>query len=202
MRIGAKYRGKMVPAGSPGLRKSIKNRSWERPGAARSVQGRSGATPARPGVVTERPGSDRGTSKNVHGKKEEIFWVPKNIRKRPGTIKIHADSPPGAKKSKVFSQKPLFLYAVAARTRSTTILYQFLSVLSFFRKTCESSKVLCLSAKIGVRPCTQRVTSLVQMTTKKTRKSTQNRVKIDKNRSPDLFGPPFWRTFGRNSRKN
>ena len=147
MRIGAKYRGKMVPAGSPGLQKSIKNRSWERPGAARCVQGRSGATPARPGVVPERPGSDRGTSKNVHGKKEEIFWVPKNIRKRPGTIKIHADSPPGAKKSKVLSQKTLFLYAVAARTRSTTILYRFLSVLAFFVKRANPLKYCACQPK-------------------------------------------------------
>ena len=159
----------MVPAGSPGLRKSIKNRSWERPGAARSVQGRSGATPARPGVVPERPGSDRGTSKNVHGKKEEIFWVPKNIRKRPGTIKIHADSPPGAKKSSFFAKNIVFVRGCCENAFHNDIVPIFVSF-SFFRKTCESSKVLCLSAKIGVRPCTQRVTSLVQMTTKKNAK--------------------------------
>ena len=107
-----------------------------------------------------------------------------------------------AKKSKVFFAKNLVFVRGCCENAFHNDIVPISVSFSFFRKTCESSKVLCLSAKIGVRPCTQRVTSLVQMTTKKTRKSTQNRVKIDKNRSPDLFGPPFWRTFGRNSRKN
>ena len=165
--------------------KSIKNRSWERPGAPKidsnSVPRLSRDAPGHPrasrrrlrsvaGVTPARSGSSRGVPK---GALERQRGRPGAPGARRGDQNRHQVAP-GSGKIK-------FLvcgwFAKRGRSDFSSIFADF----RFFRQVCKPSKVSRLLAKTGVRPVAERVESLERHSLAKPRKSppksSQNRRK-------------------------
>ena len=130
---GSENRSKIAPGSVPGQPEASKDdpeRPRRGPGSSQNVPG---ATVERPKMSTE--------------KKKRFFGCPRTSGSAPEQLKSTLTRLREPKNQEFFSQKTLFLYAVAARTRSTTILYRFLSVLAFFVKRANPLKYCACQPK-------------------------------------------------------